>query len=94
MRTDDPRAGWSRFKHFYFAPLRLLARMIRVFDGNRRRLAELTGRGGVATALKALSLITLIAWLAIFVLADEHQRSALSETLRDYWARTFGPPGD
>lgn len=88
MNPDNP--AFERLKRIYFAPLRLLVRMIGVFTRNRDRVSAFTAREAVAAALKALSLLTLLAWLLIWVLAGEEQRQRLTEAVSDYWAKTVG----
>ena len=64
--------------------------MIRIFDANRRRASAFASRRRVAGMLRVLSLLTLLAWLLIWALANEAQRNALSQAVQDYWQQNFG----
>lgn len=83
-----PRMDW--FKRMYFAPLRWLAVMIGVFARNRHRVTAITSRQRVAAALQVLSILTLLAWLLIWVIADEADRRRLTEAVSDYWSGIRG----
>ena len=82
------RGAFASLLHWYLdvlaAPLRLFAALVRTFTSNRNRLSHIIARERIAMALKVLSVVTVGAWVVIWLLAGEEQRGRLTETVKAY----------
>jgi O-antigen/teichoic acid export membrane protein len=54
----------------------------RTFTRNRKRLKRLKAKETISAAIKGLAVITLIAWIAIWLFASEESRQRLSEEVK------------
>jgi hypothetical protein len=73
-------------KSAYFAPLRLIAAVMRIYVANRRRVAALMARSWVKSAMTLAITLTALAWLGIWLFAGEEHRGRLGEAIRDFWS--------
>lgn len=75
-------------KAAYFAPLRLIAAVMRLYVANRRRVAAGLARPWAKSAMTGAIMITAFAWLAIWLFAGEEHRDRLSEAIKNFWSTT------
>lgn len=63
----------------FFGPLMAVTGYVyRVYRANRRRVKALLRRGWAATLFKAFMILTLMAWLGVWLLASEESRRGLT----------------
>jgi hypothetical protein len=77
---------WRRYLQLLRVPLRFVGALVRTFTINRDRVARVTARERVAAVLKVASVLTVLAWIAIWLLAGEAQRNRLTEAVESYLA--------
>ena len=77
----------GRLKELYFAPFRLIAATARTFVRNRNRVRHLLSTPKVAATLKYGMVLTLMIWIAIFLLAREEDTKRLNDVVRSFWPK-------
>lgn len=78
--NEEPGSGWYAF--LFGPPFKLIGFLYRTYHANRDRAAGLTSKPGVSATLKKVAVLTLVLWIAIWLLASEESRNRLTEAVR------------
>lgn len=67
---------------FFGAPFNLLGWVMRTYGANRARVAALLAGGWVRGMYRGAVVLTMLAWLVIWLFGDGEYRDRLSETIK------------
>ncbi len=77
-------------KHAYFAPFRLIAAIVQVYRANRAWLEARLTRKHTALAVNGFILLTVLAWLVIWLAVDDDRRQRLNRAVTGFWQGVSG----
>lgn len=86
-KQDSTEPGW--YSVLLGPPFRLIGFFYRSYQSNRQRLASLTSRPRISSALRTVLVLTLFLWIAIWLFASDENRNRLTETAKQHF-RTIG----
>ncbi len=71
---------------YYSLPFKALAVLVRIYKVNRAWLAARLARKHAALSLKSFLIVTLVAWFAIWLFANDDNRNNLNQALESLWS--------
>lgn len=86
---SDPKTGKSHtvmdlIKKFYYAPLRMLASLVKTNAANRAKMSEFLTKKRYSNLLTAILIVTMSLWFCVWLFADDADRSRLTELLKGF----------
>jgi hypothetical protein len=80
----------SEWIDFLYGPIfRVIGFFYRVYTANRARVERFKQTAGIATVLRALTVLVLIGWILVWYFAPDESRDRLSDEIR----KTLGGSG-
>ncbi len=79
----ERKTNWVRI---LFGPsLAVIGFFYRSYQSNRARLSQFMSQPRVASVFKVLVVVTFLAWIGIWILANDESRSRLTEAVESLW---------
>ena len=82
MQKKLPKT-FSEWIEFLYGPFfRVIGFFYRTYTANRARFAQLTAGQKVASFIRAMTVLILVAWLLIFAFASDESRNRLTDEFK------------
>ena len=82
----------GKLKQIWLMPIHLIVAVMEIFTSNRDQFRKLKERRFVAGVLKVGALITVVVWLVLALMAQDQEKSRLSDSLEQLWPETRERP--